>query len=115
MGDPGGSYNGVETGQNLTDNRSADELLREALEVAKTSDYVIFVGGLNKSDFQDSEGADRKGLELPYHQDKVISELAKVNKHLIVVNISGNAVAMPWIQQDNHLENVVVVVVVVVE
>lgn len=99
VGDPGGSYNGVETGQNLTDNRSADELLREALEVAKTSDYVIFVGGLNKSDFQDSEGADRKGLELPYHQDKVISELAKVNKHLIVVNISGNAVAMPWIQQ----------------
>ena len=67
--------------------------------MAKTSDYVIFVGGLNKSDFQDSEGADRKGLELPYQQDKVISELAKVNKNLVVINISGNAVAMPWIQQ----------------
>ena len=99
VGDPGGSYNGVETGQNLTDNRSADELLSEALDVAKSADYVIFVGGLNKSEFQDSEGADRKGLELPYNQDKVISELAKANKNLIVVNISGNAVAMPWIQQ----------------
>jgi beta-glucosidase len=99
VGDPGGSYNGVETGQDLTDNRSADELLSEALDVSKSADYVIFVGGLNKSEFQDSEGADRKGLELPYNQDKVISELAKVNKNLIVVNISGNAVAMPWIQQ----------------
>ena len=83
----------------MTDNRSADELLSEALDVAKSADYVIFVGGLNKSEFQDSEGADRKGLELPYNQDKVISELAKANKNLIVVNISGNAVAMPWIQQ----------------
>ena len=89
VGDPGGSYNGVETGQDLTDNRSADELLSEALDVAKSADYVIFVGGLNKSEFQDSEGADRKGLELPYNQDKVISELAKANKNLIVVNISG--------------------------
>lgn len=53
-------------------------------------------GGLNKIDYQDCEGHDRKQLELPYAQDKLIEALAKANKNFIYVNISGNAVAMPW-------------------
>jgi beta-glucosidase len=99
VGDTTGNYNGVKTGQNLQDKRSESELIKEAVETAKDADYVIFVGGLNKSDNQDCEDSDRKALELPYAQDKVISELAKVNKNLIVVNISGNAVAMPWVNE----------------
>jgi hypothetical protein len=54
-------------------------------------------GGLNKSAGQDCEDADRKQLELPYNQNRVIEALAKVNKNLVYVNISGNAVAMPWV------------------
>lgn len=96
VGDASGNYNGVVTGQNLAEKRSKAELLEEARTVAKNADVVIFIGGLNKSDFQDSEGNDRKQLGLPYGQDTVIRELAKVNKNLVVVNISGNAVAMPW-------------------
>lgn len=99
VGDPTGSYNGVESGQDLTETRSFEELLAEAIEVAKSADYVIFFGGLNKSNHQDCEDSDRFGLELPYNQDKIISELAKVNKNFIVVNISGNAVAMPWVNE----------------
>lgn len=99
VGDPGGEYNGVVTGQDLTDNRPADVLIREAVDAARGADYVIFFGGLNKSEHQDCEDSDREGLELPYNQDKLISELAKVNKNLVVVNISGNAVAMPWINE----------------
>ena len=99
VGDPTGEYNGVKTGQDLKDNRSEDELLAEALQVAKDADYVIFFGGLNKSNHQDCEDSDRASLGLPYAQDRVISELAKVNKNLIVVNISGNAVAMPWVNE----------------
>lgn len=99
VGDPTGEYNGVKTGQNLKDDRSEDELLAEALQVAKDADYVIFFGGLNKSSHQDCEDSDRASLGLPYAQDRVISELAKVNKNLIVVNISGNAVAMPWVNE----------------
>ena len=89
----------MKTGQDLKDNRSEDELLAEALQVAKDADYVIFFGGLNKSNHQDCEDSDRASLGLPYAQDRVISELAKVNKNLIVVNISGNAVAMPWVNE----------------
>lgn len=96
VGDTTGSYNGVTTGQNLTEKRSADQLIYDAVEKAKKADYVIFFGGLNKSDYQDSEGHDRKSYGLPYHQDRVIEALAKVNKNFIYVNISGNAVAMPW-------------------
>ncbi len=99
VGDPTGEYNGVKTGQNLKDDRSEDELLAEALQVAKDADYVIFFGGLNKSNHQDCEDSDRSALGLPYAQDRVISDLAKVNKNLIFVNISGNAVAMPWVNE----------------
>ena len=74
-------------------------MLAEALQVAKDADYVVFFGGLNKSNHQDCEDSDRASLGLPYAQDRVISELAKVNKNLIVVNISGNAVAMPWVNE----------------
>ncbi len=97
VGDASGDYNGVTSGQDLTESRSEAELINEAKELAKTADVVIFIGGLNKSNHQDCEGVDRKHLELPYNQDKVITELLGVNKNLVVVNISGNAVAMPWV------------------
>ena len=96
VGDVTGDYNGVTTGQNLEDKRSADELIAEAVKKARNVDYVIMFGGLNKSDYQDCEGHDRKQFGLPYGQDKVIEALAKVNKNFVYVNISGNAVAMPW-------------------
>lgn len=99
VGDPTGEYNGVVSGQDLSENRSAEALLQEAVDMAKEADYVIFIGGLNKSPHQDCEDSDREGLEMPYDQDKLISALAKVNKKLVVVNISGNAVAMPWINE----------------
>lgn len=99
VGDSTGEYNGVVSGQNLKDNRSPDELTKEAIKVAKEADLVIFIGGLNKSDFQDSEGNDRKEYGLPYGQNELIQQLAKINKNLVYVNISGNAVAMPWVNE----------------
>lgn len=99
VGDVSGEYNGVTTGQDLSESRSAAELIAEAVEKAGKADYVIFVGGLNKSAGQDCEDADRASLALPYGQDAVIEALAKANPNLIVVNVSGNAVAMPWVKQ----------------
>ncbi len=99
VGDITGEYNGVVTGQDLSESRSAEQLLEDAVSQARTADYVIFIGGLNKAWNQDCEAADRKGLELPYGQDKVIEALSAVNSNLVVVNISGNAVAMPWVSK----------------
>ena len=96
VGDTSTSYNAVDTGQDLTDNRSPEVLIAEAVEAAKDADYVIFVGGLNKSAHQDNESTDRLQITLPYGQEKVIEALAEVAKNFVVVNISGSAVAMPW-------------------
>ena len=98
VGDTSGEADGVTTGQNLKDSRTAAELVDEAVKAAAAADVVIFVGGLNKSPHQDCEDTDREGLGLPYGQDELIAALAKANKNLVVVNISGNAVAMPWIK-----------------
>ncbi len=97
VGDVTGNYNGVETGQDLSDSRSKEKLIADAVAAAQKADYVLFIGGLNKSDHQDCEGADRYHLELPYAQNEVIEALAAANPRLAVLNISGNAVAMPWI------------------
>lgn len=99
VGDTTGEYNGVVAKQKLYDNRSADELIAEAVEKAKNADCVVFFGGLNKSDYQDAEGHDRKEYSLPYGQDRVVEALAKANKNIVFVNISGNPVAMPWKNQ----------------
>ncbi len=99
VGDVTGNYNGVTTGQNLEDPRSEEELIAEAAEKAKAADCVILFGGLNKSNYQDCEGHDRKEYALPYRQDRLIGALAKANRNFIYVNISGNAVAMPWKEQ----------------
>ena len=98
VGDVSGEYNGVVSGQNLKDGRSPEELIAEAVRVAGEADYVIFIGGLNKSAHQDCEDSDRTGLGLPYGQDRVITELVKVNQSLVLVNVSGNAGALPWVQ-----------------
>jgi len=99
VGDTVQSYNGVTVGRSLYETRTADVLRNEAVEKAKGADYVIFFGGLNKSDFQDCEGHDRKQYGLPYGQDELVEALLTVNKKLVFVNISGNAVAMPWMSR----------------
>ena len=99
VGDTGGEYNGVSTGQDLRESRSAETLIADAVKAAEGADYVIYVGGLNKSDRQDAEGLDRVQYGLPYGQDAVIEALAAATDKLIVVNISGNAVAMPWVEK----------------
>lgn len=99
LGDAGGSYNGVSTGQDLSDSRSPQQMIADAAAKAAEADAVVFVGGLNKSPHQDCEGVDRNSYGLPYGQDAVIEALAAANANLVVVNISGNAVAMPWIDK----------------
>lgn len=96
VGDVTTDYNRVVTGQKLEDPRSPQKLIADAVAAAKDADVVIFIGGLNKSDKQDNEGTDRSDILLPYGQEKVIEALAEANNRLVVVNISGSPVAMPW-------------------
>ncbi|KIM49903.1 glycoside hydrolase family 3 protein [Hebeloma cylindrosporum] len=72
----------------------SDELLESAIRLAKDSDAVIAIVGLN-SDWE-TEGYDRTTLELPGRTNELIQKLAAVNQQLVVVNQSGSAVTMPW-------------------
>lgn len=69
--------------------------LEEALKLAKDSEAVIFVGGLDHN--YDVEGLDRKDMKLPYGQDEVIAELLKVRPDMTVVLYAGSPVEMPWL------------------
>lgn len=76
-----------------------DSLRAEAVEMAKNADLVVLVGGLNKNHFQDCEGGDRLEYGLPFGQDDLIEALLGVNKNLVLVLLSGNAVEMPWVSR----------------
>lgn len=74
-----------------------DSLRREAVAQARTADVVIYIGGLNKNAYQDCESTDRKSYDLPFEQNELIEALLEVNPNVVIMNISGNAYAMPWI------------------
>jgi beta-glucosidase len=81
-------------------------LRKEAINLASVSDLVLYIGGLNKDMSQDCEGDDRKDMSLPYGQDGLINEITRVNKNVVVLNLSGNAVEMPWINKIKGLMQV---------
>ena len=99
VGSTSNSYNGVTSGQDLSESRTAEQLIADAVKAAANADVVLFFGGLNKDNHQDSEGVDRIAYGLPYNQDAVIEALAAANPNLAVCLVSGNAVAMPWVGQ----------------
>jgi beta-glucosidase len=66
------------------------DLLAAAVKVAEQAEKVIlFVG---TTEMIESEGYDRKDIELPTNQLKLIKEVARVNQNLVLVNYSGAAV-----------------------
>ncbi len=76
-----------------------DSLRIAATELAKDADLVILFGGLNKNHFQDCEAGDRLTYGLPFGQNELIESLLSVNKNLVLVLLSGNAVEMPWLNK----------------
>ena len=76
---------------------SLAKLKAEALAKAKDADLIVFIGGLNKNHKQDCENGDRESYDLPYGQNQLIAELAKIQKNIVVVTFGGNAFATPWI------------------
>ena len=93
---------GFESGASVYDevvpaSLNQDSLYVKAIEVAKKADIVLFVGGLNKSHHQDSEGDDREVFALPFGQEKLINGIQEVNKNLGFLLLTGNAVEMNWL------------------
>lgn len=73
------------------------DLISEAVQVAVNADYAIIFTGHDPQ--WETEGQDQASFHLPHDQDGLISAVAAVNKNVIVVNSTGVAVAMPWVNQ----------------
>lgn len=73
------------------------DLLAEAVDVAKDADYAIVFTG--HETFWETEGQDQVSFNLPKDgsQDRLITKVAEVNPNTIVVNSTGVAIAMPWL------------------
>ncbi len=67
-----------------------DTTIEQAVEIAKESDIVIFVGGDNN--FTSGEGHDRSDLRLPGKQRELIIEVAKAGKPVILVFENGRSI-----------------------
>lgn len=96
----------AETGNNELhkDNQNVTlqkQYLTEAVELAKNSDAVIYVGGLNHD--YDTEGMDRADMKLPYAQDYLIETLLQVNPDTVLVLYGGSPVEMPWLKKAKAL------------
>ena len=84
------------------DKVSTDQLAtlrEEALRKAADADLIIFIGGLNKNHKQDCENGDRESYDLSFGQNELISELAKIQKNIVVVTFGGNPYATPWLSE----------------
>ena len=81
----------IETGRRWrmrVPNQNADStLIREAVEIARTSDAVVIFGGSNRS--IESEAMDRRDMALPFGQTALIKAVTKVNPNTVVVLIAS--------------------------
>jgi len=74
-----------------------DTLIKEAVAAAQSSETAIVMVGSAAG--IESEGYDRETLALPGRQDELVSAVAAVNSHTVVVVNSGMPVLMPWADQ----------------
>ncbi len=87
-------------GYNLNDDNDFS-LIDDAKKLAANSDIAIIFAGLPLH--YESEGIDRKHINMPESHNKLIEEIALLNNNTVVVLTNGSAVAMPWINNVNSI------------
>jgi beta-glucosidase len=66
-----------------------------AVDAARDADVAVVFAGLNAE--WDNEGLDRADLDLPHHQNELISRVAEANPRTVVVLQSGSPLLLPWL------------------
>jgi beta-glucosidase len=87
----------------------ADTGEAEAITKAKAADLIVFVGGISgqlegeemQVDYDGYAGGDRLRIELPALQQQLLEKLRATGKPIVLVNLSGSAIALPW--ENEHL------------
>ncbi|OUM86979.1 MAG: glycosyl hydrolase [Bacillus thermozeamaize] len=86
-------------GYRVENDETDERLLREAVETAKRADVAVVFAGL--PDRYESEGYDRKHLQLPASHRELIEAVSGVQRHVVVVLSNGAPVEMPWLDRVN--------------
>jgi len=85
----------------------------DAVAKARAAEVVVFVGGITaqlegeemKVNFDGFSGGDRTRIELPAVQEQLLKELHATGKPVVLVLLSGSAIALPWV--DEHVNAIV--------
>lgn len=91
-------------GYNLDKDEIDPDLEQQAVEAAMAADAVVIFAGL--PDSFESEGYDRKHMQLPQCQLDLINKLTAVNDNIIVVLHNGSPVEMPFAIGDDGVRSV---------
>lgn len=78
------------------DNRTKEELLKEALDAAKQSDVIV--AALGESSEFSGESSSRTNLNIPDVQQELLAELLKTGKPVVLVLFAGRPMTLSWEQ-----------------
>lgn len=79
------------------------KLLQEAIQIARDAEVAVIFAGL--PDAFESEGFDRKHLNMPNCQNELIQKVCEVQPNTVIVLHSGSPVVMPWLDQVSAVLN----------
>ena len=87
---------------------AADAGFAAALETARAADVIVFVGGISAQlegeempvEYEGFAGGDRVRIELPAVQQQLLERLRATGNPVVLVNMSGSAIALPWADQN---------------
>ena len=87
---------------------ATDSAMDEAVAIAKSADVIVFAGGISAQlegeemhvDYEGFSGGDRTAIELPALQQELLKKLEATGKPTVFVNLSGSAVAFPWVAEN---------------
>lgn len=68
-------------------NKNVQTLREEAVAAAKDADIILFIGGDNRE--VETEGSDRKDIDLPFYQNELVEAIAAVNPKIVSVMVAG--------------------------
>ena len=76
------------------DNRTADQLLQEALSVAAQSDVIV--AALGEAAEMSGESSSRTSIDIPQTQKDLLAALLKTGKPVVLLLFTGRPLALKW-------------------
>ncbi|WP_200976323.1 beta-glucosidase BglX [Echinicola sp. 20G] len=84
------------------DPRSEEELIQEALAASKNADVIV--AAMGESAEMSGESSSRSTIELPANQRRLLKELAKTGKPIVMVLFTGRPLAIQW--ENEHIPSI---------